>query len=122
MNLHIEEPRAAQSLKACSPTHLWLQEVLTQDAGSAKQLACRAQGAGAKHGKGDTQGQLSTRGWFTNLHVHHHADNTNFSVLHLLQAFPCLPHIVEIPIVMGHKELPQGGDTQADQHSEHSAL
>ena len=62
------------------------------------------------------------RGWFAYLHVHNHADNTNFSVLHLLQAFLCLPHIVEIPTVMGHKELTQGGATQADQRSKHNAL
>ena len=66
--------------------------------------------AEAEHDKGDTQG-CPAHWWFANLHVHNHADNTNFGVLHLLQAFLCLPHIIEIPSVMGHKELAQGGDT-----------
>ena len=61
-------------------------------------------------------------GSFTNLHVHNHADHTDFSVLHLLQAFPCLPHIVEIPAVTWHKGLTQGGDTQADLHSNRDEL
>ncbi len=40
----------------------------------------------------------------------------------MFQSFLCLPHIVEVPAVRGHKELTQGADTQADQPSKNREL
>ena len=62
------------------------------------------------------EGGCRAMGLCTDLHVYDHADNTNCSILHLLQAFLCLPHVIKIPAIMELKELTPRADTQ-DQHS-----